>query len=117
MAYHLIEKKRGNGTNLGKTFSITNSGRFTFTREMVQEVGFREGDTIRYGYDDSTTPATLFFVKVDKESGKGHVFHAAYGKFSAIMSAKQILDVAKPGRYQFRGRDGEFILTDCPVKV
>ncbi len=117
MAYHLIAKKRGNGTNLGKTFSITKSGRFTFAKEMVREIGFKEGDCIQYGWNDSTTPATLYFVKVNKESGQGFTFHAAYGKFPSIVSAKQILQVAKPGRYQYMGKDGDFILTDCPVEV
>lgn len=117
MAYHLIEKKRGNSTNLGKTFAINKDGRITFAKEMAREMGFKEGDTVCLGWNDSTTPATLLFAREDKASGKGYKFHAYYGKLSARIAAKQVLDLAKPGRYQFKGMDGEMVLTDCPVTI
>ncbi len=117
MAFHPIERKRGNGLSLGTTFSVHKDGRITFTRDMVREMGFKEGDAVEFGWEDSTNPATLSFRKVSKESGNGFIFHVAFNKRPATISAKQIAGKVAPGRYHYHGKDGDIILTDCPYKV
>ena len=56
--------------SLGTTFSVHKDGRITFTKDMVREMGFKEGDSIKFGWEDSSNPPALSFRKVGKESGR-----------------------------------------------
>ena len=117
MAFHPIQRKRGNGLSLGTTFSVHKDGRITFTKDMAREMGFKEGDSVEFGWEDSSNPPTLSFRKVGKESGNGFTFHVAYNKIPAHISAKQVLEIANPGRYRFVQMDRDKVLTDCPVTI
>jgi hypothetical protein len=112
-----MQKRRGNGLDMGMTFGINKDGRITFAKDLAKVTGFKEGDSIGIGWEDSTIPATLFFSKVDKESGNGFTFHVAYNKIPAHISAKQVLEIANPGRYRFVQMDRDKVLTDCPVTI
>ena len=117
MAFHPIQRKRGNGLSLGTTFSVHKDGRITFTKDMVREMGFKEGDSVEFGWEDSSNPPTLSFRKVGKESGNGFIFHVAYDKRPATISAKQIAGRVASGRYHLLSKSGDTILTDCPYFV
>ena len=117
MAYHLIRKGNGNGTSLGQTFSVNKEGRITFAKDLVKELGWKDGDRICLLWNDSGEVPTLCFKAVDETFIDGYELRQKNARSSARVSAKQLSGKVPTGRHRYLGTDDGMILTDCPVTI